>query len=201
MSSSRRAPGRPPLLEEVELRARAFDVVVRQGYENVTVGDIAAEVGVSVRTLHRYFPAKADIVWGAVDSAFEALKQGFDQAGEDLPLIDLIIAAVTAAFGEPDEHSVLSRQRMRLIVTIRELQSSQSEMYQLWHGQLVEIIARRLGEPEDGLRPRALASAVQAAIMEALAFWAFQDDAAVPAEVVATALRGFELLNAAAARD
>ncbi|MCC3275542.1 MULTISPECIES: acyl-CoA-like ligand-binding transcription factor [unclassified Arthrobacter] len=188
---TRRAPGRPPAVEEAELRARAFGVVLRDGYENVTVGGIAAEVGVSVRTLHRHFPAKADIVWGAVDQTFDALREGFESADAGLPLMEQIIAAVAAAFG--DEYAD-GRQRIQLIVTTRELQAASSQMYQLWHRQLVEVIARRLGEPADALRPRVLATAVQAGIMEALAVWAFSDGDRSPVETVATALRGFELL-------
>jgi len=195
MNSSRRAPGRPPLAEVSDLRARALDVVLRHGYAGVTLGRIAAETGVSLRTLHRYFPAKADIVWGEVDGAFDALRQGFENTTDDMPLIEAIIAAVVTAFDLSDDELELNRARIRLIVTTPELQAVQSDMFSLWHGQLVEVIARRMEETPEALLPRAAASAVQAVIMEALAFWAAQDSSEPPAAVVARALRSLQFIS------
>lgn len=199
MSSSRRAPGRPPLAEVADLRARAIDVVLRYGYDGVTMARIAEETGVSLRTLHRYFPSKADIVWGVVDSAFDALRQGFEGTTDDMPLIEAIISAVVAAFDLSADELELNRARIRLIVSTPELRAVQSDMFSLWHGQLVEITARRMGDVPEALLPRAAASAVQAVIMEALAFWASQDSAEPPAAVVTRALRSLQFIYPPAA--
>ena len=51
-----------------ETRARleraALDLFAGRGYDGTTVEDVAAMAGVSARTAFRYFPAKADLVFG-----------------------------------------------------------------------------------------------------------------------------------------
>ena len=61
MSETRR-PGRPASADHGQLRIQMLQVILRDGYEHVTMAQLAAEAGISVRTLHRHFPSKADIV-------------------------------------------------------------------------------------------------------------------------------------------
>jgi AcrR family transcriptional regulator len=55
-------PGRPRRFEAAEERQRifdaAFEVMRRNGYGEVTVGDILAEAGVSTRSFYRHFDSK-----------------------------------------------------------------------------------------------------------------------------------------------
>src|SRR5699024_4927957 len=62
MNAQVRQQGRPPVADVESLRAAALPLIERHGYEQVSMSALAGELGVSVRTLHRYFPAKADIV-------------------------------------------------------------------------------------------------------------------------------------------
>ncbi|MCX5356267.1 TetR/AcrR family transcriptional regulator [Streptomyces mirabilis] len=50
-----------------ELAQVAFDLFRREGFDNVTVNDLAAAAGVSRSTFLRYFGSKEDAVLGAVD--------------------------------------------------------------------------------------------------------------------------------------
>jgi AcrR family transcriptional regulator len=60
--------GSPSLRERKKEETRqalmdaAVDLFDRQGYERTSVDEIAAVVGVSARTFHRYFPRKEDVV-------------------------------------------------------------------------------------------------------------------------------------------
>ncbi len=156
------------------------------------MADIAGEVGVSVRTLHRYFPSKADIVWGGIESSFEALRAAFETADERLSVIEAVRSVVMSVFDQQVEDLALTRIRLRLIATVPELQASRSETFERWREQLVAYVARRLGEPEDAITPVAAGAAIQAAMLRALAWWAVREEDASPADVVAQALRGLE---------
>jgi AcrR family transcriptional regulator len=47
-----------------EIAVRAVELFVRQGFEETTVDQIAAEVGMSTRSLFRYFASKEDMIVG-----------------------------------------------------------------------------------------------------------------------------------------
>lgn len=121
--------GRPPIAEEDDLRTRAIAVLQREGYGNVTMSRIAAETGVSVRTLHRYFPAKADIVWGGIEGSLDALRRGLAQADDSLPPLEAITAVVAAVFDQDADEVAVGRARMRLIATEPDLEQTRPETY------------------------------------------------------------------------
>jgi AcrR family transcriptional regulator len=50
------------------LRSAAFALFERDGYEATKVDDIARAAGVSPRTVYRYFPTKADLVYSGTPS-------------------------------------------------------------------------------------------------------------------------------------
>lgn len=186
--------GRPPLLDLEELRRRALAVVIRQGYEATTMEQIAREAGVSVRTLHRHFPGKSEIVWGAIDASFLALRDALQQQPRDAPAIDALTSAVVSVFDDSTAGYELSRTRIRLISTTPGLPPSQSEAFLQWRTEIAAFVAERLGEPADGLAVSAVSAAAQAAIMAALTWWATADDADSPREAVLTALNGVAAL-------
>lgn len=188
--------GRPPLADTADLRAKAFGVILRLGYQQSSMSRIANELGVSVRTLHRYFPAKADIVWGGIETSLEALGRGLRHADRQLPLIEAITAVVVAVFDQNEEEIPVDRARLRLIATTPELRAARTETYELWREEISEFIGARLGSPAGSLTPRVMGAAVQTTVSEALAWWALHDAADSPRDVVARALRGFDAVTA-----
>lgn len=188
--------GRPPLAEVETLRGRAIGVIVEHGYDRVSMARIAEEVGLSVRTLHRYFPAKADIVWGSVDASFDTIRAALAEAPFDQPIADAVADAMDAAFTAGAEDLPLVRERIRLIATTPALQSIRSETFEKWRTELVVFIAARLGELAEGVIATATAAALQSTMMSALAWWASRDEAEEPRDCVTAALRGLGVLTA-----
>lgn len=184
--------GRPRLLDPEELRRLAIRIVARDGYQATTMGGIASELGMSVRTLHRHFPTKADIVWGSIDESFLVLDEALGGAGEDVPIIDALVGALDAAFGIPGQDAE-TQARMRLIATTPELQAHRSDAFLRWRRQIVQFITARTGLDE----PVALAvgAAVQAAILAAFADWATGPSELPAASAVARALHGLAVLR------
>lgn len=186
--------GRPPVADAADLRRRAIDVVLRDGYAAVTMSRIASEIGISVRTLHRYFPTKSDLVWGALDPSFEALRAHLAAAPDDVPLLEVVVGAVTATAGAADDDPATREVRERLLATTPELQANRSEAFRRWREELRAFVARRLGVPEGGVVAEAAASALQAATMASLHWWAVNDESSDPAPAFAEGLRGLGAL-------
>jgi AcrR family transcriptional regulator len=88
--------GRPrdPLIEDAVLRATRYRLAV-DGYTRMTIGDIAADAGVTRPTVYRRWPSKHDLVVDALDYGFRT-----DQAAnpplhlDTLPPRDALIEAV-----------------------------------------------------------------------------------------------------------
>ncbi|MFF2050242.1 TetR family transcriptional regulator [Leifsonia sp. NPDC058194] len=183
--------GRPPLVDEDDLRARAIDVLREHGYSAVTMSRIADEVGVSVRTLHRYFPAKADIVWGGIEGSIDALRASLRHADDRLAPFDAITAVVVQVFEQDADALAVGRARMRIIATEPNLESTRPETYRQWREETAAFFARRLGLTPDDLIPQSAAAAVLAAIMAGIGWWAVQDDETLaPVTAVKRALGG-----------
>lgn len=190
-----RTRGRPPVADEDDLRTRAIDVLQRHGYRAVTMSRIAEETGVSVRTLHRYFPTKADIVWGGIEGSIDALRRGIAAADDRLPPMEAIAAVIVSVFREDADEFAVGRARLRLIASEPELESTRPETYRRWHEETVGFFARRLHLPADDVVPQAAGAALQSAIMAGLSWWAAQEDDGLPAaEAVGRALRGIAAL-------
>lgn len=178
-----------------DLRIRAIELLLRHGYAGIAMSQIATDLGMSVRTLHRYFPTKADIVWGGIERSLDELRRGFQTVDERLPTIEAITEVVRSVFDDDTDTIAVTRQRLRAIATLPEVQSSHPETYQGWRDATVEYIARRLDVPVDDVVPRALGAVIQTTIMEALVWWAGRSDAESPTEVVTRALRGIATVS------
>lgn len=187
--------GRPHMAKPTALRTDALDLFLRRGYDVVTMADIAREVGVSVRTLHRYFPSKADIVWGGLDGAANALSRALELAHPSQPLIAVFISAVTKVFDEEAERETFARARLRIIATTPSLAAAHPAAYRRWREETTFFVARRLNLSPMDLVPRAIAAALQATIAEALLCWAVRDDESEPTRDVEHALAELRLLS------
>lgn len=195
MTEPSRSRGRPQLVDVDALREQAIDILREHGYRNVSMSRIADEVGVSVRTLHRYFPAKADIVWGGIDGSIDALRAGLVHADDALSPFKAISAVVVAVFAQDADSLAVGRARMRIIATEPDLENTRPETFQAWREETTAYFAGRLGLPPTDVVPQAAAAAVLAAITAALSWWAVQDDANLtPVVAVERALRGLASL-------
>jgi AcrR family transcriptional regulator len=187
--------GRPPVADSDELRSRAIEVLQVRGFGDTTMAALALELGVSTRTLHRYFPSKADIVWGGIEHSLDALREGFAEADDELPILDAIADVINSVFHQDTDETTLGRVRLRLIATTPELWETRPETYRAWRDETVSFIARRLGTTPDDVVPQAVGAAMQTAITEALRWWATHPTTSA-VESVMRALRGFEVITA-----
>ena len=186
------------MTDVASLRAAALPVIERRGYEQVSMTALAGELGVSVRTLHRYFPTKADIVWGGIDDSLTALTTSLQEADEGGPILDAVALAVERVLEQNIEELPTMRARVRLIARTPALRSARSTTFERWREELIRFAARRQDEAPTALVPIVLGSALHEAVSQALGWWALADDGTPPGACV---WRAFEALAALPGSD
>jgi AcrR family transcriptional regulator len=65
---------------EAATREAALSLIARQGYEAVSMRQLAAEVGVQAAALYRYFPTKEDLLFTLMREHMEGLQQAWEAA-------------------------------------------------------------------------------------------------------------------------
>jgi mycofactocin system transcriptional regulator len=166
------ARGRPASTSRQDVARAALDLFARQGYDQTTVDEIAAAVGISRRTFFRYFESKPDVVWGEFDTELGRLRDRLAEAPASEPMMDVLRRSVMATnrfgAGELDE----LRIRMVLISSVPTLVAHSAVRYEEWCHVVSAFAASRLGASPEDLGPQTVARAALGAAMAAFASWA-----------------------------
>jgi mycofactocin system transcriptional regulator len=163
--------GRPPSTSREEVSRAAFALFSAKGFDEVTMSDIAAELGLGRRTLFRYFDSKNDLVWGDFDWVLDRLRAALAASPAKRPMMEALTEAVVASNTYPDDQLPELRIRMRLIFTVPALQAHSMIRYAEWRDVVAEFAARRLRRAPGDLAPRAIGHAALAASTAAFASW------------------------------
>jgi mycofactocin system transcriptional regulator len=166
------ARGRRPSTSRDDVARAALDLFSHAGYDETTVDQIAAAVGVSRRTFFRYFDSKRDVVWGEFDAELSRLRDKLHAAPVDQPMMDVIRQAVvtTNRFG-PTELEEL-RIRIGLISSVPTLVAHSAVRNAEWCDVVARFVAGRIGGSADDLGPQTVARAALGAAMAAFTHWA-----------------------------
>ncbi|MGK7233361.1 TetR family transcriptional regulator [Streptomyces hygroscopicus] len=148
--------GRPAGLRERTRRAVQAEIVttamrlfLERGFEATTMEQIATEIGISRRSLFRYFGTKEDIVLGDHAAHGEVLRAALEARPANEPPWE----ALRAALRELLESLPYSAEDFLKITSMLHaspsLRARQLEKRRQWTELLVPDIARRLGAAED----------------------------------------------------
>lgn len=163
--------GRPPITSHQEVERIGLELFTRNGFEETTMEDIAAAVGISRRTVFRYFPSKNDIVWGGFDNVLERLRALLDATPNGVPVGQALRAAVVASNRYPPDQLPILRVRMALITGVPALQAHAILRYASWREVVAGFVAARRVEDRDALVPQTLAYVTLATAMAAFSHW------------------------------
>lgn len=165
--------GRPKQIDRRRVSALALELFERDGFDRVTMNDIAKAASVSRRTLFREFPSKADLVWDGLDEIVAAERAQIAVARPNATLRELIeeIVAPSLRAAQKPPTGDLARRRLRIIAANPEL---------LHHQTLNELraVITAIVATSDALgdRPAELvADAIVAVGFSASLWWAAQD--------------------------
>ena len=163
MSDGTRRVGRPEATTHADIEAAAFCLFASHGFEHTTLTMIAAEVGVSRRTLFGYYASKNDIPWGQFDRSLARFRAVLEAMPEDIPLWDAVHRGVRAFNDFPADARPPHLERMRLIFGTPALQAHSALRYIEWRRVIASYVAGRTGASADAPLP-ALAGHVSLAL-------------------------------------
>jgi TetR/AcrR family transcriptional regulator, regulator of mycofactocin system len=154
----------------------ALELFSAQGFEQVTIEEIAAVAGTSRRTFFRHVGSKADAVWGDFSAHVARLAALLDAAGDSVAVLPAVFGAYVEVNDYAEADLPVLRQRMRLILTEPALQAHS----QLRYADVDEVVARyvaaRCGQDPAALLPRLVATATRAAATTAFEVWLAEED-------------------------
>ena len=136
---------RPPLSERRRTHTRreiaesAVTLFARDGYDNVSVEDIAEEAGISLRTFYRYFSAKDEVLSPIVTQGTEDLLDHIARrpAAEDLA------EAVEHAYRQVSPPTDRVQALIRLFIDVPALQARWLNDLRVLEAALVPVVRQR----------------------------------------------------------
>lgn len=185
--------GRPPATSHGEIERAAFRLFARRGFDATTLDAIAAEVGISRRTLLRYYDSKNDIPWGRFAQTLDGFRATLAALPPGLPLHEAVHAGVQA-FNRFDLDAHPShRERMALILRTPTLQAHSVLRYGEWRRVIAEYVAQRLGLRPDDLLPTTVGQVSLALTLSAYGHWLDHPELALPdlLDAAMSGLRGY----------
>jgi AcrR family transcriptional regulator len=159
-----------------ELAEAAVKLLAWQGFEETTVEQIVAAVGVSRRTFSRYFRSKEDVVVHMLAEAGAQLCAELRARPAGEPPAVALRRALSVFIRISAEHPDKTLRVTRLILSTPALLARFLERQAQWQADITAIIARRTGlDPRADLRPAIAAGIALTAFTTALRRWADSD--------------------------
>ena len=163
---------------------RLFD---DQGFDAVSMDDVAAAAGVSRRSLFRLFPNKAALVWGGLDEFAARFREALRSRPADEPSAVALRAAYRIGATFPDDAVEVTRHRLRVIRANPSLEHVGAATVTALTDEILRYVAERDGVTADDLAVAVRAHTLAAAASAALTWWALHGDGR-PEDVVERAL-------------
>lgn len=153
----------------------ALDLFITHGFDNVTVGQIADEVGMAASTLYRHFTTKEAIVlWDeherTMDAAFEL------ELGRQLPLQAIRNVFIAEIANRYDDDLDFQLKRIQFIYRNEQIHAAAYEADMQDAAELAEGLEHYLPKKQKHLAPL-MASVVLVALDHALDRWQASDGA------------------------
>ena len=146
-----------------QIAAAAVELFIEQGFEQTTVDQIAAAVGMSQRSVFRYFATKEDMVVGELieegHRAADALRARPSDESPWTALRRSLDGCVESLMTEP------GLRRARMFASTPALRIALTQKHLQWVELLLPEMTRRLGETD---RPRLVAGSILTATLSGL---------------------------------
>ncbi|MGN9783836.1 TetR/AcrR family transcriptional regulator [Nonomuraea sp. ZG12] len=180
----------------------AMRLFARDGFDAVTVAEVARAAGVTEKTVFNHFETKEDLVYSE-DTAFRtALLESVRARSARASVLDAAERFFLDRYRRLEFDPAVRRRASvfaTLVVASPALQAREHLIHARYAEALSELIATEQGATPDDIRPRLTAEALLAVHRESIAairraILTEVPDAELAAHAVTTASRGFDLL-------
>jgi AcrR family transcriptional regulator len=161
------------------IAAAAIDLFDERGFGAVTMDDVARAAGVSVRSVHRYFPAKEDLVVGDPTPTAILVEKAFAASDPVSPLWEALRQALEPLVQQAAADHANGRRIMRIIATTDTLRARNLEKHLAWAQRLTPLVLTRLrtrATKRTSLQARAIVHMALACFDVALTDWANDEE-------------------------
>ncbi|MGW1198444.1 acyl-CoA-like ligand-binding transcription factor [Streptomyces sp. NPDC002536] len=168
-----------------ELTEAALQLLALNGFDAVTIDEIAAAAGVSKRTFFRYFASKEDVVVQFLADMGTGMHEQLAARPTDERPSAALRHAVWVAMASCADHSDRALRVVQLILRTPALHARFLERQAQWRDDLAAELAHRHGlDPETDLYPRLAAGMALTAFDAVLHRWSGSDGSEDPAELI-----------------
>ena len=186
-STNDRPTGRPRTIDPDAVSLVALRLFDDQGFDAVSMDDVAAAAGVSRRSLFRLFPNKAALVWGGLDEFAARFREALRSRPADEPSAVALRAAYRIGATFPDDAVEVTRHRLRVIRANPSLEHVGAATVTALTDEILRYVAERDRVTADDLAVAVRAHTLAAAASAALTWWALHGDGR-PEDVLERAL-------------
>ncbi len=153
----------------------ALDLFAEHGFDTVTIEQIADKAGISARSVHRYFPAKEDLVIDPPEPYGRFVMETLAKRPADEGVMTSLYSSYVALMGtrEQDRRDKIG---MYLLSRSPALRARNIEKHERWAELLSPIVSARLTGRDTDVRARALVQGSLAAFTLALTTWGDPDE-------------------------
>jgi AcrR family transcriptional regulator len=163
----------------------AIDLFAERGFDQVTVDQVAAAVGISTRSFNRYFPSKEDVVMGEATVAWgEYVRDALGARPADEPVWNSLHAAYDKMLAASEGQQARQKVAMRVLISAPTLRARNLEKHLVWAQMLTPLVAARLTGHDALVRAEAIAHASLACFDVALTLWAQPDEDRSPRDIL-----------------
>jgi AcrR family transcriptional regulator len=104
------------------LEQAAFELFLAEGYDQITVADIAKRAGLTERTFFRHYADKREVLFGGSSTLQDELLRALDALPPALPTIEAVRIAVEAMSALMNGRRAHARERQRIVAAHADLQ-------------------------------------------------------------------------------
>jgi AcrR family transcriptional regulator len=175
------------------LSAATFRLAVaKEGIENITADEIAAEAGVSTRTFHNYFASKEAALLHDFNETTNALLADLRERAATQPIWDAIRDAAIEMHLDEKFDLEMMRCREQLIHNSPSLIKEQSGQFMALFSEAIGIVAEATGTATTDLYPRLVLGSALVCIKTTTEHWLAEPGERTLPEAIA---EGFAVLE------